>query len=563
MNGADLDALWARALDLHREERFGEAARAYGELLILAPDFVAARGARGLALKALGDFEGALADLDQVLARDPVHAAALPARAQALAALGRIDEAADAYRLIAEQSPLMAGDQIEIGRTLLSLERPGAALAPLTRAVELEPGNARARLHLGESLERLERFEESLAAYRTALELDPELLAAEFHIAMVLTDLQRPDESLEIYDRIVRLEPDAPEIHNNRGLALFLLGRFDEALEAYERSLSLRPDSPDTLYNRAYIRLAREDFTGGLRDMEWRKKLKPPLGFLDRPEPEWTGAEPLAGKTLFVHAEQGLGDSLQFCRYLLDPKLRDARLIFSCHPPLVRLMRSLGREVEIMPGTVPQRLDFHIPLLSLPLALDSRVETIPAPVPYLAVEPDRILCWRERIGEGGFRIGIVWGTSPKGRSIGKGFDPAQLAGIASLPGVRLISLQKGDDQGALTRLPPDMTIESLEPFDEGEDAFLDTAAILENLDLMISTDTSVAHLAAALGRPTWLALKYVPDWRWFLDRTDTPWYPDMRLFRQAALGDWSSVFEAMRTALAGRLADRADQAGPA
>lgn len=558
--GADLGALWARAVELHAAQRFAEAAKLYGELLIHEPGFTAARGARGLALNALGDFAAALADFDQVLAREPAHGVALAARAQALCALGRADEAAAAYGRIAELSPLAGQVQLEVGKALLSLERPQAALIPLQRAVEIEPANARAHLLLGKSLEGLQRFEEALAAHRRALELDQGLTEARFRLGLVLTDLHRPAEGLAVYDQLVQLDPDAPEIHTNRGLALFLLGRFDEALEAYERSLALRPNHPDTLHNRAYIRLARGDFAGGLADMEWRKQLKPPLGVFDCPEPEWTGAEPLDGRTLFVHAEQGLGDSLQFCRYLLDPRLKGARLVFASHPPLARLIRSLGRGIEVTAGAAPPRFDYHIALLSLPRALGAQVHTIPAPIPYLSAERDRVEVWRRRIGEAGFRIGVVWGTSAKGRSIGKAFDPAELAGIAALPQVRLISLQKGEDEDVLARLPPGMAIESLEPFDQGEDAFIDTAAILENLDLVITTDTSVAHLAGALGRPTWLALKYVPDWRWFLDRDDTPWYPDMRLFRQPSLGDWRSVFEAMRAALAERLAVRTDQA---
>jgi hypothetical protein len=268
------------------------------------------------------------------------------------------------------------------------------------------------------------------------------------------------------------------------------------------------------------------------------------------PAPEWRG-EALAGRSIVIYSEQGLGDTIQFARFLPVIAAAGARVIFLCHPNLLRLFRGLSEEIERIASCDPARpFDYQCALMSLPLHLGVELRNLPAKTPYLAAEPDRVAAWRSRIGAHGFKIGIAWQGNPKGKiDRGRSVPLAQFAPLASVPGMRLISLQKRHGLDQLTRLPDTMRVEDLGAFDDGEDAFIDTAAIMENLDLIVTSDTATAHLAGALGRPVWVVLQYVPDWRWMLDRPDSPWYPAMRLYRQRIRGRWEEPFGEMAEAL--------------
>jgi hypothetical protein len=281
----------------------------------------------------------------------------------------------------------------------------------------------------------------------------------------------------------------------------------------------------------------------GLRLYEWRKKLPAPIEARNYHQPLWTGAEDLTGKTLFLYMEQGLGDTIHFYRYALMARARGARVVLSVQDRIVRLMQDADAQIEILGSAeVPQVFDYHAPLVSLALAFGTTLATIPAPIPYLRAQSRRVKDWAARIGGRGFKIGICWqgAASIAGRS----FPLAALAPISQIENVRLISLQKGADAEQIAQ------VEDLgDDFDAGPDGFLDSAAVMESLDLVITADTALAHLAGALGRPAWVALRYVPDWRWFLGRADSPWYPQMRLFRQPAPGDWAAVVADMAVQL--------------
>jgi hypothetical protein len=285
--------------------------------------------------------------------------------------------------------------------------------------------------------------------------------------------------------------------------------------------------------------LVRGNFPEGWPLYEWRKRRVAPEAFHALGRPEWSGREDLTGKTLFIEAEQGLGDTIQFCRYAPMAADRGAHVIVTVQPSLVRLLQSLDSRIEIAPvAAIPSAFDYHIPLLSLPGAFGTEVACIPAAIPYLHVDTGQIARMSSRIGGAGFKIGICWQGSYIAGA--RSFCLRHLEGISQLPGVRLISLQKGDGIEQLGSRPDAMAVESLGGnFPED---FAETAAAMETLDLIITCDTSVAHLAGALGRPVWVALRNAPDWRWLLDRQDSPWYPGMRLFRQTAPGDWRGVF---------------------
>jgi tetratricopeptide (TPR) repeat protein len=355
----------------------------------------------------------------------------------------------------------------------------------------------------------------------------------------------------------VQLQPDFAEALNHRGSALRELKRLDEALASYDRALQVRPNYADAHNNRGLLRLLLGRFRDGWLDHEWRwnadsVQTKPPTINAKT----WRG-EDLTGRRIAIYSEQGLGDIIHFARYLPLLVQRGAKVTFSAPTNLNRLLKSLTSDitfVDSLGGRGP--FEFQCALMSLPLWFGTELSSIPNAVPYLSGEQALVAVWKKKIGEAGFKIGIAWQGAPgvaidQGRSV----PLSEFAPLARIPGVRLISLQKAHGLEQLGSLPNDVAIETLgKEFDGGADAFIDTAAVMSHLDLIVTSDTSIAHLAGALARPTWVALKYVPDWRWLLDRDDSPWYPTMRLFRQQTAGDWPSVFAKIEQELRSRLA---------
>jgi tetratricopeptide (TPR) repeat protein len=322
------------------------------------------------------------------------------------------------------------------------------------------------------------------------------------------------------------------------------LRRLDDALATYNKAIALKPDVMPAYWNKSSVLLLMGQFEQGWRLYEYRKKLAEPIAAQIYPQPAWLGEEEIEGKRLFIHSEQGMGDVIQFCRYALLAEGRGANVFLSAPAALARLLKSLSPTIQIAEsGFIPAKFDFHVPLLSMPMAFKTEGNNMPSDVPYLRAEPDQVRKWEKKIGNSGFKVGICWQGSKIGAAQGKSFPLAEFRRICAIRDVRLISLQKGDGTEQLRDLPLGMEVEELgDDFDAGRDAFVDTAAVMESLDLIITADTSIAHLAGALGRPAWVILKYVPDWRWFLDRSDSPWYPTLKLFRQNSYDNWSDAF---------------------
>ena len=364
-------------------------------------------------------------------------------------------------------------------------------------------------------------------------------------------------EALESLIRSAVLSGTTAENQTNIGIVLKILGRHREAAASFDRALAQKPNDPAARFALAFLYLTLGEFALGWPLYEARFEV-PALGNPARSfgAPRWNGMQPLAGKTLLVHAEQGLGDVIQFCRYLPLLAEQGVSVVFEVMPSLKALLRTLPAAVRLVCRGEPQPpVDYYCPLLSLPLALKTRLDTIPAQVPYLMAEPQRIASWKQRLHTlPGLRVGVAWQGNlavekliwARGRSI----PLTALAPLAQLPGVRLVSLQKGPGREQLRNVPfAERIIDLSTELDRGPDAFLDTAAVIAGLDLVISSDTSVAHLAGALGRPVWTVLAASPEWRWGLERSDSPWYPTMRLFRQTTDGDWNTVVAAIAEAL--------------
>ncbi|HMK84627.1 MAG TPA: glycosyltransferase family 9 protein, partial [Steroidobacteraceae bacterium] len=347
------------------------------------------------------------------------------------------------------------------------------------------------------------------------------------------------------------------ENHTNIGIILKRLGRHREAAASFGRALAYKPEDPSARFALAFLYLALGEFALGWPLYEARFDV-PALGNPARRfnVPRWNGTRLLAGKTLLVHAEQGLGDVIQFCRYLPLLAAQGASVVFEVMPSLKALLRTLPAAIRLVGRGEPlPPVDYYCPLLSLPLAFNTRLDTIPAQVPYLTAEPRRSAHWMQRLGAlAGLRVGVAWQGNlavekliwARGRSI----PLTALEPLAQLPDVRIVSLQKGPGLEQLRDVPfAERIIDLSADLDRGPDAFLDTAAVMAGLDLVISSDTSIAHLAGALGRPVWTVLAASPEWRWGLERSDSPWYPTMRLFRQTTDGDWNAVVAAIVEAL--------------
>jgi tetratricopeptide (TPR) repeat protein len=478
---------------------------------------------------------------------------ALLNQAVALHGQGRLDEAARLYQQILSHNPQAMDARHMLGVVRAQQGRHAEAYDLIAPVVTADPGDALALANFGNVLNALGRLEEALAAYDRSLAINPNYPPAWLHRGNILQLLLHYDEAMQSYNRFLGFDPGNSEAWNNRGRALQHMGRLDEALQSYREAQRLDPRSAEAYLNQGLCHLLMEDFAAGLPLLEWRKRMPEPIEARTYPQPLWTGAEDIGGKTLFVYIEQGLGDAIQYYRYVGFALARGARVILSVPEKLIALFAGASQPVELIGwGQAPAAFDYHIPLASIPLAVGMRLDTVPAADYYLSAEPARIAHWKSRLGDHGFRIAIAWqGNQLVPGAEGKSFPVAALERISRLPGIRLIGLQKNAGSEQLAQLPLDMTVEQYE-FDEGPDAFLDTAAIMKNCDLVITADSAPAHLAGALGVPAWVALKHVPDWRWFMTRADSVWYPCLRLFRQARTNDWVSVFDAMQAALAVR-----------
>jgi hypothetical protein len=391
----------------------------------------------------------------------------------------------------------------------------------------------------------------AVAQFDHAIALRPDNPIAHFNRAKALFEGGFSTEALTSIDRAVRLRNTDPQSLSVRGNILADLRRFDEAFACFDAAIEQMPGYAEAHLNRGVVSLLLGDLAAGWPEFHWLRKT-PIAATRAFAEPVWDGSQDIAGKTVLIWYECGLGDTIQFSRYAALVASRGARVILEVQPRLRALLDGLtGADRIVARGDPIPAFDFHCPIFDLPLVFAKAGEGIPASVPYVRASEALTAKWRKQIGDRGFRIGINWQGNPamatdRTRSI----PLAQFAPLAAIPGVRLISLQKLNGLAQLDEMPAGMTIERLgDDFDAGPDGFLDTAAVMASLDLVITADSSVAHLAGALARPTWIALRNVPDWRWGLDSADCPWYPTARLFRQTDPGNWGSVFAGMTAAV--------------
>jgi tetratricopeptide (TPR) repeat protein len=529
--------------------RFSEAVASFDRAIALEPKYVDAYASRGIALRQLQRNDEALASFDRALALRPASAELHNNRGNVLRHLQRLPEALASYERAIALQPRFAMAHNNCGLALQAQRRYEEATASYQRALALQPDYADAHNNLGVLQYELGQPAAALASWRRALELQPRISGVHGNLSNALRDLERPAEALLESELGISEEPAAAVNYCDRANALFDLGRIAEAIASYDRAVALDPRYALAHFNKGLCLLLTGEFAQGLELYEWRKRLRSDAVPTSSARP-WLGEEGVAGKTLFVHADQGLGDTIQFCRYAQVAAQRGAEVVLAVQPQLRELLTGLGPKIRVVArGEQPDTSDFRCALMSLPLAFRTTLADIPAGVPYLAAEPLRALRWRQQLGEHGLKVGIAWQGSRNRIDIGRSVPLGMFARLAAIPGVRLISLQKGVSQDELRAASEPLRVEALAGFDAGEQAFLDSAAVMSHLDLIITCDTALAHCAGALGRPTWIALKHVPDWRWLQDRADCPWYPSVRLFRQPRRSDWESVFRAIEAEL--------------
>src|SRR5215471_14113507 len=515
------------ALALHQRGHLAEAERIYRKILKGAADRFDATYLLGVVLlqrHQLVEGERLLAKAVKLNPNDPnAHCN----HGLALHELQRFDEALASYdRAIAlrPEAEILS----DRGIVLHKLKRFEEAVASYDQAIALKPGFADAFSSRGVALRELKRFEEALTSCDKAIALRPDYAVAFSNRGNVLQELKRFDEALASYDRAIALRPVYAEAFSNRGNVLQELKRLDEALASFDRAIALKPDYAEGYMNRAHCRLLVGRYEEGWNDYEWRWRTKD-FGSKqpDLKVPSWKG-EDLSGRHLLVFSEQGLGDVIQFVRYLPFLAECNCKITFLGPEKLTRLLRPSLQSVNIV-STLDnvQGVDFQIALMSLPHRFKTELASVPNKVPYLKPEAELEARWQAQIDTRGFKIGIAWQGNPRTKiDEGRSIPLEQFVPLSRVSGVRLISLQKHVGLDQFSALPQDFEIETpSDNFDNGLDAFIDTAAVMSTLDLIITSDTSVAHLAGALGRPAWVALKQVPDWRWLLDREDSPWYP--------------------------------------
>jgi tetratricopeptide (TPR) repeat protein len=515
----------------------------------VSPNNAAAHNNRGNVLSDLGRLTDALASFDKAIALDSGYADAFNNRGNVLYKLERHAEARADYGRAIACRPGYAKAYFNRGVTFEALKRSDDALADYDKAIALKSDYADPHNNRGSVLNSLARHDEALASCDKAIALKPAMAQAHYNRGIALEALGRSQAALASFDKALALDPGYAIAHNARGFLLESANRLDEALACFDRAIASRPDYAAAYWNKALLLILMERYQEGWELYEWRFKHEEMKAYYHSfPQPGWRGGECLVDKRVLVYAEQGLGDTIQFCRYLPKLTALGAELVFEVPPALVSVVASLDcRMTVVAAGTERPPFDLHCPLMSLPLAFQTSVATIPADIPYLSCDKTKLDVWLGRLGsKRGPRVGLVWsGSATHKKDAARSVALERLTPLARLP-VELHSLQKeyrSSDIETLTEGFP------LRRHDDEFGDFSDTAALIAAMDVVISVDTSVAHLAGAMGKRVWILLPFAPDFRWGMERADTPWYPSARLFRQPAAGDWESVIEALVTSL--------------
>ena len=568
--------------------RFDHAVTLIGQALRLRPEHAEFHYNLGFALQGHGSLDAAEAAYRRTLEMDPNHVRAFNNLGNLLHQQGKLEEAANCHRVAVSLNPVSSDAHFNLGNDLKAQEKWDEAIACYEQALRLNPTWGEAHSNLGDALqgrgdlpaavtsygraletlpnspqvhsnlgsawEKLREWDRATACYRRAVDLAPDFVEARLNLGSALHHQGELETADQHFRHVLRRDANNPHAHNSLGLVLRDQGRTEEARRSFERAIELKPDYAEAHTSHAMLLLADGEFERGWPEYEWRWKTKEtiPRHF---DEPLWEGQR-LDGKTILLHAEQGLGDSIQFVRYAPLVKAFGPTVIIESQTPLVPLLASCsGIDKVVTLGEPLPPLDVHAPLLSLPRILRTTLKSVPTSCPYLSAESHLVEQWRSRLeGLKGFRIGINWrGRTGQGMFRRRDIPHECIVSLAQL-NVSLINLQNDVTRQELDAIQSQIYYLG-DDVDRTHGPFMDTAAIMRNIDLVITSDTSTAHLAGALAVPVWIALPYVASWQWMRSRSDSPWYPTARLFRQKTPGDWNGVFEEIRAELEKLVAD--------
>jgi tetratricopeptide (TPR) repeat protein len=535
--------------------RHTESAEIHRRALELKPDFAEGHNNLGAALHSMGKIDEAIEHFNRAVQLKPHYPEALSNLGFSYHAKGMFDEAIKQCRRSIDMEPNNPDAYNNLGNSLQEKGEWTKAKACFQKSLEQRPDHIDAMNNLANCLHEMGNSEEAVIWYRKAIKLRPVFAKAYGNLGNALRALGKIEESIEICRKAVEMQPTLEEAHVNLGTALHMAGRFEEGVDACRRAIELRNEFPDAHKDLSLMLLGLGDFETGWREYEWRLKLpryyNAPANFS---RPMWDGSDP-AGRTILIHAEQGLGDSIHFSRYLPLLARKGAKIIFECQAELTRLMRQtpMLKEMQIVARPLPGKTrdlqyDVHAPLLSLPLLLaEPKPSAALAQPPYMFPDETLLSQWRERMGKRqGLRVGLAWAGSKTNKSDRhRSMSLTMLAPLAR-EGIEFFNLQLGPPGEQAANPPPGMNLIN---HAAAITDFADTAALLTELDLVVSVDTAVVHLAGAMGKPVWVLVHFAPDFRWLLKGDTTPWYPSMRLFRQTRSGNWSEVIDRIATAL--------------
>lgn len=569
-----ISEMFAAALQCHQDSDFHEAEQFYRQVLAVDPSHAESLHLLGVLYHQNGRHDLALDLISRAITINSRIAFYHSNLGSVLRRLGRLDQAARSFRKAISLNPDYAEAHNNLGLTLQELKKFDEALSCFQRAaslkadfpevynnlgnlmgdkgqsndavsfyqkaIELRPNYSEAYNNLGAALKSLEKLDEAIACYRIAIDLNSKFSEAYSNLGITLFKNGQREEGFSFCRKAIDINPDLPEAHYNLANILASQRNLDEAIGCYRKAIDLRPGFSEAHNNLALSLLTQGDMEKGWQEYEWRwetTRMAPTRRSFK--QPQWKG-EAAEGRTLLVHAEQGLGDTIQFCRYVELAAAKGLRVVMEVQKPLFRLLSNLkGIERIVVYGEELPTFDLHCPMLSLPLALGTTLANIPSAQSYLAVDNEKIEIWRKRMSGSlgrGINVGLTWaGGKSTSTNYQRSLNPDHLLSLLDIPGLSFFSLQK-----ERTLKSRDLELNDL--MEEVVDLY-DTAALIGNLDLIISVDTAVAHLAASLGKPVWLLDRFDSDWRWLIGRRDSPWYPTLRIYRQKQPGDWAAVID--------------------
>jgi len=548
----DVSAYSDAAIALQRAGRHEEALEKCRQAVSIMAEDARTHHVMGFVLQTQGRCAEAIESYRRAVRLKPDFAEAHDHLGVALSERGRCDEAIESHRKAIELAPNYAGAYNNLAIALGTASCFDEAIANYQQALSLEPDLVDAHYNLANVLREQGRYEEAIKSYNRAIELRADHSEAYNNLGRTLKQCGRLGEAVENCEKAIALNPGLAEAYNNRGLLLKALGRHGEAIESYEKAIQLRPDYANAHWNYSLALLSEGRFAEGWEEYQWRRKAN--LGAIldsQREKPgSWDGSS-FTGKRLLIRYEQGMGDSLQFVRYAPMVKTRGGTVIFETLGPLLGLLEGfegIDELVEASPDGQPTvEFDLDVFVLDLPRVLGTACETIPADIPYLYADQGRADVWSQRLAGDGLKVGIVWaGSARHTDDANRSCTLEHFRPLGQIDGIELVGLQKGAASDQAEQVEGGMPFENLG--DELRD-FADTGAVISNLDLVVSVDTAVLHLAGAMGKRVWGILPFDADWRWLRQRDDSPWYPTMKLFRQTRPGDWDGVFDCVAAEL--------------